>query len=421
MNEIAELSVANVSAGSIFCGLQTLDLKGNKLLSLPWEVLEMRSLNELDLSHNLISDSKDFLHLGQLKLKKVLLQGNPMFKTNAELREFEHNPQALISFIRMQVEVHLESRSLNEVPLHVLTSLQLRRLFLSHNFLLKLPDKLTNLTSLQTLHVDHNRLIFVEHWIAKLQSLSEINLSHNKLQNLPPSITSLPGLTSLDVSNNYILALPSSKQCWFGDRTSATTLCSWHVAAPVTSETLQVFPSTTCSCTKPEVSIRNPSARRREARGGKEVRKKRAEWGRRAEEARKDRMKGFGVGGGRGAGAGGARPSAMMRGVLACQSERRREGKEANPVVVVEEAAPGADAGLAASEIMIPVACLSPGSCRCRRVSRRAAARAPHPPPARRQLVEGEGTRTLGARSTGALCSGQTMTSLPRAEKVSPD
>jgi len=208
MNEIAELSVPGLAGTCMFEGLEVLNLKGNKLLSLPQEVLHLHRLKELDLSYNLICEAKDFLSLGGMQLDKVLLQGNPLFKDNAELRAFEDDHQGLVSFIRSQVEMHMERRSLTDLPALVLKSRELRHLFLSHNLLLKLPETMTSLTSLQTLHVDNNRLILLERWISELQSLTDVNLSVNNLQTLPSTFSSLPRLTLLNVSNNHIFSLP---------------------------------------------------------------------------------------------------------------------------------------------------------------------------------------------------------------------
>uniref|UniRef100_UPI0025D9693A leucine-rich repeat domain-containing protein n=1 Tax=Chamaesiphon sp. GL140_3_metabinner_50 TaxID=2970812 RepID=UPI0025D9693A len=84
----------------------------------------------------------------------------------------------------------------------------LTKLDFSSNQLNSLPDNIACLTKLTLLSLRGNRLKSIPYTIDYLVNLITLDLSHNQLKILPNSIGSLPQLASLYLSNNQLTELP---------------------------------------------------------------------------------------------------------------------------------------------------------------------------------------------------------------------
>lgn len=159
--------------GPQFGSIETLDLHGNVLQTLPMGLRRLQQLRTLNLSNN--SLSIDNIHvvaeipsLVDLKLANNQLQGR-----------FPSDIGRL--------------RSLETLDLH-------------GNTLTELPDELAELTSLKSLDVGENQLTSLPfEWLSKLP-LRTINASKNRLAGtlIPASVDRLETLQSLNIVNNLV-------------------------------------------------------------------------------------------------------------------------------------------------------------------------------------------------------------------------
>lgn len=87
----------------------------------------------------------------------------------------------------------------------------LKNLYLSLNFMKKLPDSFGNLTNLTTLDMADNKLNFLPESLGYLKSLRILSLTHNHLKYLPETIGNLTNLRVLDLSaNRQLTSIPDS-------------------------------------------------------------------------------------------------------------------------------------------------------------------------------------------------------------------
>ncbi len=208
------------SIGS-FCSLENLNLRNNMLTRLPSSLNNITCLKTLDLHGN--------------KFSKIIINLNKSLE-NLELgwNNFNLFPDAVKSLSHL-VKLGIGGNKLNEIPewigkfqdlkdldlydnnishlpssigtLHSLESLNLR-----NNNLSKLPESFKNLKSLKKLNLSWNNFSILPDCISKLSSLEELNLWGNKLEKFPESISSLSNLKILDLHFNKFDILPFTAQ-----------------------------------------------------------------------------------------------------------------------------------------------------------------------------------------------------------------
>jgi len=147
--------------------LQELDLKNNKIWSLPKE-------------------------LGQLSnLKELLLEGN----------NIEELPKELGNLISLQ-GLDLDGNELHKLPAELCNLISLNWLFLERNHITELPSEIGQLVSLQRLYIDNNNISFLPEEIQNLPCLEFLYVEHNPLYHYsttPPLIRDfkVPSLKAL--------------------------------------------------------------------------------------------------------------------------------------------------------------------------------------------------------------------------------
>ncbi|KAK3492653.1 uncharacterized protein B0T23DRAFT_146928 [Neurospora hispaniola] len=166
------------SEGNIFAGLETLDLHGNILVTLPMGFRQLRLLTSLNLSSNRLANSclevvSQITTLRDLKLGGNLLYGelDPCF-------------------------ANLEN---------------LEILDLHGNNLSSLPSNFGNLSRLRVLNVSENAFASLPFATLAKMPLTEINARKNQISGtlIDDSVDSLPYLQILDVSSNQLVRLCS--------------------------------------------------------------------------------------------------------------------------------------------------------------------------------------------------------------------
>ncbi|CAH8563776.1 unnamed protein product [Dicrocoelium dendriticum] len=156
--------------------LSLLNLSGNRLLSIPNEISNLRCLKVLDLSTNNIS---------------IMPEG--IFK------------------LKMLQSLDISENGISELPASISKLRGLQVLACASNKLHVIPEEISHLSNLQILNLINNKLSFLPISIGNLKSLLVIHVDHNELDHIPSQLFHCSSLTELSVSNNFIFGYLSSE------------------------------------------------------------------------------------------------------------------------------------------------------------------------------------------------------------------
>ncbi|KAJ5788411.1 Leucine rich repeats (2 copies) [Penicillium paradoxum] len=165
--------------GLQFGGIETLDLHGNVLKSLPMGLRRLQSLRTLNLSNN------------SLDMTKI----------------------EIITEIKSLTDLKLANNQLQGELTSVIGRLgNLEVLDLRGNNLTKLPDELVELTSLRTLDVSENKFTSLSFEVLSKLPLKTLNAQKNKLEGtlIPASVNGLETLQSLNIANNAVVVFSAN-------------------------------------------------------------------------------------------------------------------------------------------------------------------------------------------------------------------
>lgn len=224
--------------GSIFRGLETLDLHGNRLLALPQGLRRLERLATLNLSKNRLgNESLDLLcqmsSLRELRLNENRLEGElpDSFRNLKNLEVLELRDNAITSITTVLEDLSsirvlvVAGNKLTSMPFELLQSLPLLELDAARNRLdgILIPQGVKGFSNLRSLNVSHNALTWIlEDECTKLPSLQVLNVSENRLVDLP-KLSDWPDLITLSAGNNKITSLPEGL-------TSLEKLCNLDLA-----------------------------------------------------------------------------------------------------------------------------------------------------------------------------------------------
>ncbi|KAI6531274.1 hypothetical protein MCOR10_003219 [Pyricularia oryzae] len=195
--------------GMIFGGLETLDLHGNMLISLPMGLRRLQYLTSLNLSSNRITNGSfevisQIISLRDLKLGGNLFYG-PLDNSFTNLVDLE--------------TVDLHDNNISALPAGMEKMSKLRILNLGENNFESLPLTTLVLLPLTELVVRKNKLsgVFIDDADALFQTLQILDVSSNQLTHiLPPGSSStlaMPSLHQMCVSMNRLQELPGLSMC----------------------------------------------------------------------------------------------------------------------------------------------------------------------------------------------------------------
>ncbi|KAL5606507.1 hypothetical protein BROUX41_002912 [Berkeleyomyces rouxiae] len=209
---------------NIFGSLETLDLHGNMLLSIPIGLRRLANLTSLNLSHNRISnDSLDLISqitsLRDLKMAKNLLYGPlpPSFSNliNLEVLDINGNnvsslPSNVAKMNRLRI-LNLSENSFETLPFQGLSKLPLTEINARKNKLsgVLMDSEATSMPLIQNLDLSCNRITHLVPEGAQLSfpSLHQLTMSVNKLKELP-AMETWTNLMTLAVDENNITDFP---------------------------------------------------------------------------------------------------------------------------------------------------------------------------------------------------------------------
>ncbi|XP_026521794.1 leucine-rich repeat-containing protein 40 [Notechis scutatus] len=204
--------------------LCVLELRDNKLKSLPDEITLLQGLERLDLSNNDISNLP--CKLGNLsQLKFLALEGNPLRAIRKDI--LQKGTQEILKYLRSKIQddeiinpngefpmTAMTLPSQSKINMHAITVL--KTLDYSEKQAVVIPDEVLNAVGdnpVSNVNFSKNNLTEIPARIVELkESVSDINLSFNKLSSVSLELCMLHRLTHLELRNNILTSLPDEME-----------------------------------------------------------------------------------------------------------------------------------------------------------------------------------------------------------------
>lgn len=200
--------------------LKFLDLRNNKLKTLPPEIGQLTNLNGLHLGQNELTALPP--EIGKLKkLERLYLANNQLTELTDAIGTLSNLTEIYLSSNRLEFlhpaigelknlkQLSLSKNQLTVLPDEIKGLESLKWLDVSDNKLTTLPVNLKNLTQLSELDVSTNTIKILPSEIGSIVSLNQLKLNYNRLTNIPSEIGKLSSLTELDLSYNQLTAIAS--------------------------------------------------------------------------------------------------------------------------------------------------------------------------------------------------------------------
>ncbi|KGL92432.1 Leucine-rich repeat-containing protein 40, partial [Charadrius vociferus] len=203
--------------------LSVLELRDNKIKSVPDEITLLQKLERLDLANNDISRLP--YTLGNLpQLKFLALEGNPLRTIRRDL--LQKGTQELLKYLRSKIQDDVSSPneeppltamtlpSESRINMHAITSLKL--LEYSEKQAAVIPDEMFDAVRsnpVATVNFSKNQLNGIPPRIVELKdSVCDVNLGFNKIASISLELCMLHKLTHLDIRNNFLTSLPEEME-----------------------------------------------------------------------------------------------------------------------------------------------------------------------------------------------------------------
>ncbi|XP_067893356.1 leucine-rich repeat-containing protein 40 isoform X2 [Heterodontus francisci] len=199
--------------------ISVLELRDNKLKSLPDEILLLQNLERLDLTNNDIS-SLPYV-LGNLpKLKSLLVEGNPLRTIRRDI--INRGTQELLKYLRSRIEEQPTGQDdscsatamtlPSESRINMYTIGTQKVLEYSDRKAIIIPDEVFDAsdgTPITSVNLSKNLLTGVPFRIADHKAtVTDVNLGFNKLSSVSLELCTLEHLIHLDLRNNLLTSLP---------------------------------------------------------------------------------------------------------------------------------------------------------------------------------------------------------------------
>ncbi|BFU19400.1 leucine rich repeat / protein phosphatase 2C domain containing protein [Entamoeba histolytica HM-1:IMSS-B] len=189
--DVNEVSLANnnlVNIPQLTTSLQTLNIRNNKIVSLP--VLFPFQVTRLDLSQNLISTIPSL----NTVIRTLLMTSNKIIEWPKSMKE--------LTCLR---HLDLSNNKIQFIPNdYISTLVNLEHLILHFNYLCFLPPAIGSLTKLKLLGLSHNRLTQFPVYLGT--QLTSLMISSNSISVIPDYIRYL-SLVEIDISYNQLVTL----------------------------------------------------------------------------------------------------------------------------------------------------------------------------------------------------------------------
>ncbi|KFQ10629.1 Leucine-rich repeat-containing protein 40, partial [Leptosomus discolor] len=218
-----QIEILNAESLKHLNSLSVLELRDNKLKSVPDEITLLQKLERLDLANNDISRLP--YTLGNLpQLKFLALEGNPLRTIRRDL--LQKGTQELLKYLRSKIQDDVTSPngeppvtamtlpSESRINMHAITSLKL--LDYSEKQAATIPGEVFDAVGsnpVTTVNFSKNQLNEIPPRIAELKdSVCDVNLGFNKISSISLELCMLRKLTHLDIRNNFLTSLPEEME-----------------------------------------------------------------------------------------------------------------------------------------------------------------------------------------------------------------
>ncbi|KAI5109366.1 leucine-rich repeat-containing protein 40, partial [Silurus meridionalis] len=199
--------------------LSVLELRDNKVKSLPEEITILQGLERLDLTNNDLNSVP--CGLGTLpKLKSLSLEGNPLRTIRRDL--LNKGTSELLKYLRSRIQEQPDGKAKEEtstamtlpsqakINVHAIKTL--KTLDYSEKQEASIPDEVfdaVNNSPVVNVNFSKNQLTAVPPRMVELRdSLADISLGFNKLSTIPLEFSQLQQLVHIDLRNNLLTSLP---------------------------------------------------------------------------------------------------------------------------------------------------------------------------------------------------------------------
>ncbi|CAG2119451.1 unnamed protein product, partial [Medioppia subpectinata] len=180
--------------------LATINLSGNRLTAIPYQLTAYTHLQMLDLSHNQLTEICDTIC--QLTQLRTLICANNRLDENSLPKDFGQ------TFANSLSVLSLGGNMFKAIPQQILELKSLKSLYLGSNAIESVPRDIHRLESLRVLYLGGNQLEEMPEEVGRLQHLESLSLCENRLRALPSTIAQLKSLRSLALHRNCLTTLP---------------------------------------------------------------------------------------------------------------------------------------------------------------------------------------------------------------------
>lgn len=184
--------------------LRKLNLSRNRFAEIPDINRFADTLEELDVSHNLIVHiNATLMNFQFYRLRRLKLFGNRISSINSAIL----TPN--LEFLELGYES--AGNQLKRLPDDMFLNLaKLRSIDLSNNNLSRIPRSIGTLQYLRILKIAHNRLNYLPDCFLQLRCLEQVNLEDNRILQLPKSLSTLANaaLEMINIMDNQLIFIP---------------------------------------------------------------------------------------------------------------------------------------------------------------------------------------------------------------------
>ena len=198
-----------------FCDkLETIDLTGNPIDTLPETLVECRRLHELKINFKHFYKILDNYMIQLIEEGKIRSEHIPQVIFELEsLRSLDLTQTKINSFptehlLSNLTDLYLSRNSFYNIPESICTIEQLKYLDLSHNYIQAVPQYLNQLKQIEYINLSFNKFSTLSKIFAQLSTLNKLSMHHNQIDLIDPSFAESKSITILDLSNNRLRKFP---------------------------------------------------------------------------------------------------------------------------------------------------------------------------------------------------------------------